>query len=140
LALATTLAAACYGAANTVEKFVENYRRAPGFVADLKDSFQRTQQTVRHLRQLLRGMSGLEDLRRTLLAFDERLQVYLEELEKFSASQDSEIAGFVHLERVRVVWRRQFLNRMRQEFLDRRGDLQFHILTALPLFVLTPPK
>jgi hypothetical protein len=144
--IALTFTVACYGAAKAVESLMADYNQAQIYISSLKDSCKTTRKVLRQLKGALdQGpLPELDDGQRTLLAsydrsqseFDTQLKGYLKELDKFSVSMDSKIAKFVSWGRLRVVWRKQYLDDMMRDFLERRSAIQF-LLISLQLLVRT---
>lgn len=141
---ALAFAGACYRGAEVIASIITNYREAPKFISSLQKNCKEMQRTLGELNNVLgRGpMARPSDEQRALLRlyqrdqaeFATRLQEYQTELRKYIRSENSRIANFVPWDRLRVVWRRQYLNDMRSAFLESRSSIQF-LLIALQVSV-----
>jgi hypothetical protein len=143
--MALTFAGACYAAAKAVESLMADYNQAHIYISSLKDSCKTSRRVLRQLKGALdRGPLSKLDDKQCILAsynrsqseFDTQLKGYLKELDKFSVSKDSKIAKFVSWGRLRVVWRKQYLDDMSRDVLERRSAIQF-LLISLQLLVST---
>jgi len=131
-------ASACYGAARALDRLISDYDHAPDVVLALRSHCTATRMVLKQLTQALnegalRGVNGnyeaLSEYHRYNREFETQLKHFLSELDKFSGCTNSQFTRRPSWGRIRVIWRKQYLEDMRRDILERKSTIQLLIIS-----------